>query len=157
MGAVKHQFGRYVNTDTSFNYKNLTPKELVADVSGQRAHKLAFFGSDFDLPIKRRRIPIILMFDDSPIDDPHEAAALDPKRLSSRSHTKGIAQKCTGHDPFAGLRLLGDRAVSHFHFEIRKRYERPFKESLDGLSSAEQFVQSDIAIEGLFGEKTQKQ
>jgi hypothetical protein len=157
MGAVKHYFGLYVNTDKAFIYENLTLKELVAEVSGQRARKLAFFGSDFDLPIKRRRIPIIPMFDDSPVDDPHEAAALDPKRLSSRSHTKGIAQECTGHDPFAGLRLLGDRAMFYFHFEIRKRYERPFKESLDGLSSTEQFVQSDIAIEGLFGEKTQKQ
>jgi Adenylate and Guanylate cyclase catalytic domain len=39
---------------------------------------------DPDLSVERRRIPIVLVFDDLPIDDPHEAATWDPKRLSGR-------------------------------------------------------------------------
>jgi hypothetical protein len=97
------------------------------------------------------------VFNDPPVDAPHEAATSDPKRFSSRWHTKGPAQKGTGHDPFAGLRFRGHYAMLYFHLEVWKRYERPFEECLDSLAPAERFVQSDIAIEGIFGEKAQKQ
>src|SRR5260221_13272649 len=64
-----------------------------------------------DLPVKRCRIPIIPMFDDPPVDEPHEAATLDPKRLSSRGLAKRLAQQRSRHKPFAGRSLRRHSAV----------------------------------------------
>src|SRR5271155_4271152 len=97
-------------TDHPFN-RILVLQDLASDVSKQQACKPAVSWSHFDLPIKDRRIPIIPVFDDPPVDDPHEAASLDAKRFSSRCHTKGLAQEGTGHDPFARLRFLGHCAL----------------------------------------------
>jgi hypothetical protein len=45
----------------------------------------------------------------------------------------------------------------YFHLEVWEGYERPFEEGVDSLPSAEHFVQGDIAIFGILGEKAQKQ
>src|ERR1700741_4612939 len=91
---------------------------------------------DFDLSVERRRIPIIPVFDDPAVGDLHETTPLDAECLSSRWHATGLAEEGAGHDPFAGCSFPGYRAMLYFHPEVREGFERPFKESLDGLASA---------------------
>src|SRR5882757_8132238 len=111
---------------------------------------------DLDLPVKRRRIPIILVFDDPPVEELHEAAALDPKRLSGRGLAKRLSQKSTRHDPFAGRSVRGYGAAYYFHFEVWKCRECPFKEGLDSFTSVERLVQRDVAIARIVDEQAQK-
>src|SRR5262249_17897764 len=87
----------------------------------------------------------------------HEAAPVDPKRLSRRRHAERLAQEGAGHDPFAGRRVLGHRTMFDLHLEVREGDKSAFEESLDRLTPTERLVQSDIAIEGILREKAQKQ
>ena len=113
---------------------------MLASPADDGRLELQFARLDLDLSVERCRIPIILVFDDLFIDDPHETAPLDPKCPSRRGHANGLAEKGAGHDPFAGRGVSSHRAISDFYSEVREGDERPFEEGLDRLASAKQAI-----------------